>query len=164
MPVQCTCLTCGKSFTISPSEVKLGRGKYHNRACADAGRTTIVDMVCAQCGKTFPRPINRSRRAVRQFCDEACAGLARRLTVDRVCEHCGDAFTSTPARVADGRARYCGWKCKSAAQENKVSLIVRDVRRAVRAEGVGGQDRAFCSDECARLKHAQPIILMNEDG
>jgi hypothetical protein len=162
MPIQCTCLTCGKSFTISPSEVKLRRGKYHNRACADAGRTTIVEMVCAQCGKTFPRPINRSR-AARQFCDEACAGLARRQTVDRICEYCAGDFTSTPARVADGRARFCGNTCKNAAMENKVRVICERCGTPVDRKASAVKSRVFCSTTCNLAKHAQPIV-MGDDG
>ncbi len=163
MPVQCTCLTCGTSFTISPSEVKLGRGKYHNRACADAGRVTIVTMVCDQCGKSFDRPVNRSRGAARQFCGEACAGLARRKTVDRVCERCGEGFTSTPARVAEGKARFCGNSCRGASMENKVSLTCETCGATFDRKASAVKDRVFCSDPCARARNAQSIV-MNEDG
>lgn len=163
MPVQCTCLTCGRGFTIAPSEVKLGRGKYHNRACADAGRVTIVTMTCAQCGDSFDRPINRSRGAARQFCGEACAGLARRQTVDRVCEHCGDGFTSTPARVADGRARYCDRVCKDAAQENKARVICETCGTPFDRKVSAVKDRTFCSRLCERNRHPQ-VIALSEDG
>jgi hypothetical protein len=53
MPVQCTCLQCGGAFTVRPSRIRVGTGKYCSYACSDAAKLTLVERPCVICSTSF---------------------------------------------------------------------------------------------------------------
>jgi hypothetical protein len=162
-PNNCICQVCGKGFHKSPSDIKLGRGKYCGQACQTDGRWTLTDFVCDHCGKTFEQPKNRRSQTGPVYCEDACSKAARRKPVDRICEHCGDSFTSTPARVAEGKARFCGNRCRGASMENKVRVICETCGTPFDRKASAVKDRTFCTTRCERNRHPQTIAL-SEDG
>lgn len=66
MLVQCTCLTCGKTFTVKP--YRAANSKFCSRRCHYASKQ--VTLVCEQCGISFTEPAHRSERA--HYCSWAC--------------------------------------------------------------------------------------------
>ena len=43
------CITCGKEFSVNPSDIRQGQGKHCSRAC----RSTSVPRSCPSCGTQF---------------------------------------------------------------------------------------------------------------
>ena len=82
MPVQCTCLQCGKTYFRKPSTV----GPYCSRACNGRRKRIDTPSICETCGKEFPVLFNRDLK--RRFCSKRCWALAyresnRQLTIER---------------------------------------------------------------------------------
>jgi len=72
MPIQCTCLHCGSSFSVPPRSIARGQGKYCSRACMGAARYNRVERVCRGCGKTFLAHPSRVAQGAAFHCSMAC--------------------------------------------------------------------------------------------
>lgn len=81
--VLCVCLQCGDEFTVPPSGIRRGRGKYCSRHCANyqgQGRPpdiAWVDQTCKQCGKPFALLVSRVARGDGDFCSQSCHAASR---------------------------------------------------------------------------------------
>lgn len=67
MPIQTTCKTCGRPFTVKPNQ--FGRVLNCSTRCAALSRRKNPDAICQRCGATF-RPASRSAGA--KFCSQRC--------------------------------------------------------------------------------------------
>lgn len=74
--VECTCLRCGKLFSVFPSIIKVGGGKYCSRSCQNF--RTGEARECEYCGSSFYIPrssiIREDRGNQGRFCSIACKG------------------------------------------------------------------------------------------
>jgi hypothetical protein len=128
MPIQRTCLQCGKLFFVPPSKVKEGKGNFCCKTCANLHKTgikhptsSLVKFKCKNCGSTVIRYPSQAKGG---FCGKACYWADKKgkpsLKRDRVtvvCRICGDLFEVNRARFNRGHANYCSTKCAGAARK-----------------------------------------------
>jgi hypothetical protein len=119
--VLCICQRCGVEFSVQPSKLGKGRGKYCSQACHY--QRHMIALNCKECGiefSVYPWMVKEGR----QFCGRRCHGQWmskyrrneghpgwRGGLVARKCEQCGSDFQALPANVAIGRGRFCGYEC-----------------------------------------------------
>jgi hypothetical protein len=86
MPIGLTCQHCGKAFSVPPSALTYGYGKYCSQQCVYAARRAAgrVRVKCQHCGKSFS--IIKSRRGAngRNYCSRECYDATRPLRWGRV--------------------------------------------------------------------------------
>ena len=70
--VQLVCEQCDKQFSLAPSQIKQGRGKFCSRDCQDIGRRRTVLLTCEQCGKEFSLCPSQIERQAGRFCSRQC--------------------------------------------------------------------------------------------
>jgi very-short-patch-repair endonuclease len=69
------CERCGAAFSVPPSQVKSGGGRFCSMAC----RRHQVRLACAHCGAPLSRKASAAARRVgATYCDMRCKGLAWR--------------------------------------------------------------------------------------
>lgn len=107
--VECTCLTCGKTFMRFPSDIARGRGKYCEQACQTAAMRKGVERVCLQCGDTFPSTPNAVAAGGGRYCSTLCRTAAQRKKVTAACETCGRTVERKPSSIR-GRT-FCSTFC-----------------------------------------------------
>lgn len=74
--IELTCQECGKAFSLYPSQVKRGKGKYCSRKChSDAGR---VERICETCGIGFTARASVVKKGWDRYCSAKCYGIAQR--------------------------------------------------------------------------------------
>lgn len=66
--VPCTCIGCGKGFTLKLSAVRRGYGQYCSRSCRP--KSPVLTAACEACGKEFTYRANPG--AKRRFCSLRC--------------------------------------------------------------------------------------------
>ena len=71
-----TCGFCGKSFSLKPSAVAHGYGKFCSNPCKyAAAHVPMVDCICKGCGKPFQIYPSNAAQGVGVFCSVACYRL-----------------------------------------------------------------------------------------
>lgn len=101
-----SCELCGKSFSVTPSLLAKGKGRFCSRECAAESRKSQRVLTCEHCGKQVP-----GVRAKARFCSRECAEAdARMKRAVAACAHCGAPCT----RQAQGKS-YCSRACQEAA-------------------------------------------------
>jgi endogenous inhibitor of DNA gyrase (YacG/DUF329 family) len=124
-----------------------------------------IPRPCEGCGTEFQARASIIKLGKGRFCSDACRNVSRSRPSGRskrvacICERCGTTKMKSPSAIAAGRGRFCSKRCQNASQENKVRLICETCGTPFDRKASAVKDRTFCSDECARLKHAEPIIL-----
>ena len=107
------CLVCGTEFTVQPSKIERGRGKYCSRKCCAIGsaktRQTGLEIPCAICGKLIYR--GPSRLKEKNYCSRSCTAKGRFTKQKRNCIICGKEFYAIPANIKKGRDRCCSKIC-----------------------------------------------------
>lgn len=128
MAVACTCQQCGTGFTVCPSVIKNGNGKYCSVACYGLSKSKNnrgensphwrggqVACTCEQCGKIFAVRPSKIRNGSGKYCSRACYDLSsKRVTC--TCEQCGKAFTVKPSGIKRGGGKYCSRACQGLAK------------------------------------------------
>lgn len=78
MRVQCTCRTCGTTFSVPQCRIEVGSGRYCSRACyyAAVARPSTDTWTCSRCGvvkpiEQFPRHGNGRRDRFCKSCHSA---------------------------------------------------------------------------------------------
>lgn len=68
--IECTCETCGESFTEFESRINNGRGRFCSTECKhNIGR---IEVTCCHCGETVKKAKHRTGRYERSFCSREC--------------------------------------------------------------------------------------------
>ena len=74
-----TCVVCGESFQnyLSPSDIRVGRGKVCSRKCKailnSTNKITGEYRKCCRCGKRYWAIPSDDRRGKRRYCSRQCA-------------------------------------------------------------------------------------------
>jgi len=150
MPVNCTCVGCGRVFSVAPSNAHRKwcsaacryRTPGWSRALYPNGRKTCV---CQACGAHF----EVVRSLVGRYCSRKCLGIANghRQTAGRdpsryplfTCAQCGKAY---PRHISlTGRTRFCSHSCRATWNDLRRRIarptsIERLLEAALRAAGV----------------------------
>lgn len=123
------CATCAKTFSVKPSVVAKGKGKFCSQGCAAAWRSVNqsgpkspywkrIAVNCEICGKSVFKAPNIIRRHKHQFCSWPCLWKfvhennrrnSKRPTA--ICIVCDTAFKTHPSRIRVGKARFCSLRC-----------------------------------------------------
>jgi 5-methylcytosine-specific restriction endonuclease McrA len=106
-----TCEYCGKSFAVSPSKLKEGKGRFCSKACYEEDRK-LPPRTCQICGATFYPDRHRVAKGGGKFCSDACKRLGSRTRVERTCPSCGKTFLAPPSRIKFAGAKYCSIECR----------------------------------------------------
>jgi len=104
-----TCLACTKQFSIPPSRVRDGGGKYCSPQCYQSGKAEY--LTCAVCSKSFyarPSEILRGRKC----CSLQCSGKTKRQRISMICVVCSRPFEAWPSRIRRGWGKCCSYTCK----------------------------------------------------
>lgn len=120
-----TCEICAKDFTIKPSYVKKGRGRFCSQVCYGIYRqgwapdhkprkpssTPLqrVDLVCEHCGITY-RAFPYEARDGRRFCSTTCK--KQHAKVPCTCTTCGKAMRVSPSRLVMRVNVFCSQICR----------------------------------------------------
>jgi hypothetical protein len=152
MPVQCTCLTCGKSFTKSPSDIARGRGRYCQQACQTAAMQKSVERSCEQCGDTFrPRP-DAVAAGWGRYCSTDCRAAAQRKKIALPCETCGTTVTRKPSSVR-GRT-FCSALCDRNRRPEPIILDEDGVTARIPLHARDGSLKAYAIIDAADAEWA----------
>ena len=73
------CLICSKEFSVKPSQVKLGWGKYCSKDCQYKGQIKGVIVKCYICSKQFRKPLAKMKHSMsgKFFCSKRCQAIWR---------------------------------------------------------------------------------------
>ncbi len=108
MPIDGTCVKCGKAFRYPPSHPQ----RYCSKACANGRDMLPIEQrtaICQVCHKTFSWTGQGDR--THTYCSHACKVESQRVEwIAHTCEWCGKDFTYTPSRKP---ARYCSLACSA---------------------------------------------------
>ena len=70
--VPCVCLICQRSFSLHPSHIANGEGKYCSIACSRQRPRREVSCVCLQCQCTFIVKLSAKERGEGLYCSKRC--------------------------------------------------------------------------------------------
>lgn len=82
MRIQCTCRTCGGSFTKKPVDIKRGSGIFCSRPCHQATLRHPIDRLCDQCGRSFTIHQSTIDRGSGKYCSRSCYYSARTVPIE----------------------------------------------------------------------------------
>jgi hypothetical protein len=121
-----TCPQCGKSYEVSPQDVRRGRGAYCGRECYHASRPGVPrgpykwtdpsfnrpqERVCPVCDTKFLVGGQGNPSRTTTFCSKNCRYAARQRKCGKLCNRLTEAQSAYIAGIVDG--------------EGSVMLIVR---------------------------------------
>lgn len=107
--IQCTCERCGTSFSLPPSKVKLGEGRFCSRECSRVPRLTFE---CDYCGRKFQRMECEVRRPGEgKYCSKECMYAGRKQHIELMCAECGTVFSRKTSEVREQQLQYCSRDC-----------------------------------------------------
>lgn len=116
-PVDLTCLTCGKEFTVA---YRFRGQKTCSRECAKSQisktLTTRVTKQCLACGKDYEAAQHYKDKA--KYCSYECFLSTRKTRQPDVtlrCEHCDSEFSVPFTRREQ---RFCGYSCANSGENN----------------------------------------------
>ena len=69
------CLRCGKEMIVTPSDIKVGKGKYCSRKCSDISRITRINGFCKTCNKPIIIHKYRIFHKEGNFCSIKCKSI-----------------------------------------------------------------------------------------
>lgn len=129
MPVQCTCQTCGKTFSRKPSQV----AKYSQHYCSRECRRTSVKVACAGCGVMMSRQPS-SLYSGAMYCSRDCRWTHERVeSVTLTCAYCGASYQRKPSNVY--KSKYCSMSCRGKARSGPLAGNWRGGRHIERRHG-----------------------------
>jgi hypothetical protein len=76
--VACACEVCGAQFTVWPSIVRRGGGRFCSVACRDHAARTRVERSCVLCGEEFVTRPSRILSGRGNYCSTDCYRTAKR--------------------------------------------------------------------------------------
>lgn len=68
------CLICNKIFSVYPSGVNRGQGKFCSKKCQDISRTEKIVRQCLICGKEFSTKSSLIKIGQGKLCSKKCSG------------------------------------------------------------------------------------------
>lgn len=125
----CSCIRCGVSFRVPPSQIKAGR-KFCTSSCAHLDthgdkngnwKGGLVSRKCAECGNGFTAKQKDVKNGVARYCSTPCArkatGLllslkAKELRIKKWCVVCGAEILVKPSHT-ENEGTYCSRACMS---------------------------------------------------
>lgn len=148
------CEQCNKVFSVWPSLLRKGQGKYCSIPCYRAAHAPIR-CTCKQCGKVFSVQPAAFREGRGKYCSHACSSAAQITSVEHACERCGKEFLVKPSDIRDGWGIYCSRFCHYVAKRTNVESVCEqcDKTFSVRPSALRGGTRRegkgrFCSRSC----------------
>lgn len=150
--VECVCKHCGRVFTVFPSTIRRGRGKYCSRPCASYAQPKTLPkpkatLKCEHCGNSFS--IYPHQRGRTKFCSKAChnASMVKRMPVP--CAYCGEMFLASPLERAKGKHQFCSRRCKDASITFKEMRTCKHCGTMFMSRTDNGLGK-YCSKDCKR--------------
>lgn len=123
--ISVVCATCGKTFQVAPSKLKVSKNVYCSRSCCVKSKigkppTNKQNTIykCEECGISFSNPPSAQSR----FCGQKCfhawhkrfmtenPSNPRRQTI-LVCETCKKEFSIRTKAIENGQGRFCSYEC-----------------------------------------------------
>ncbi len=109
--VAVVCKKCDSIFTVKPSHLSYGHGKYCSAKCQHEAARTGKWLICEGCGKDVyrtPKYINASK-SKKYFCDKSCQAIWRNKEFSGArhanWQHGGGSYRSIMKRA--GREAVC---------------------------------------------------------
>lgn len=109
--VNAVCLNCGEDFSVFPSNIKLGGGKFCSRKCASLSSIKKIKVKCLICQKEFYSWPRHIKEGGGKFCSVKCSGKGRRKEIIKQCLVCRKNISITPLRAEKGQCKFCSRKC-----------------------------------------------------
>jgi len=125
--VSVNCLNCETPFSVPPSVLKYGGGKYCSRGCYNKNISSnlinhwadkLIYSTCQECGKQFQVSPAYLRDGRRKYCSLQCYNRNRsavsklkwsKLAIYKQCKNCGKTFRLSPYRK--DTAKFCSYNC-----------------------------------------------------
>jgi hypothetical protein len=108
--VRKTCI-CGKEFSVTPSDIARGFGKYCSRECRDIAQMNKIECTCQWCNETFWIVPSKIAIGCGKFCSKQCHNQSMMIQVDSICQICGKRFSTIPSRIEKGWGKCCSLEC-----------------------------------------------------
>lgn len=117
MPVLCVCRVCSRPFTVKPSVLTAGKGKYCSPGCHDAARRKPPNASCEVCGALFHISPSREAHKWGRYCSNGCRESQAAMDI---------RFWSKVAPCTHGHeCPYCCWLWTGALQLTGYGVIER---------------------------------------
>ena len=162
--MKCVCKKCGEEFTIIPSRIKRGGGKYCSKKCKDtsfvkekspAWKGGKTKCICKICGEEFYRKTSEVNRGYNKYCSNRCMGISRITKIKCVCVVCGKEFFVTPTQRSTGMGKYCSKICSYNSHRAKYVCVqcgkefFRDTWKVINGDGL------YCSTKCVGANRSE---------
>lgn len=109
------CVICGKEFSLYPSQIKQGGGKYCSHKCHSETRKLELNRACIVCGKTFHAKPYTIKRGSGKYCSKACQYNGQTTALKLVCKACGKEFVRSRSQIRKRKGHYCSPECRNKA-------------------------------------------------
>ena len=161
MPVECTCIKCGKKFTTK--NYKKDTAKYCSRECMNEYRSgkrrgEWVTKICPSCGKEFESLKSKNKK----YCSPECVSNRNDNHVIYYCDVCGKEIRMTKWQyqylTEKQKTITCSKECSNIQKNNgikmKCPVCGKEIYRAQFRMNL--HKNHFCSNECQFIfKHQQ---------
>lgn len=144
------CQNCGADFTVTPSNLERGKGKYCSQKCRYDAAKTKVRRICPICNSEFEAYLSDIKRGKGKYCSVKCQHKASENQIERICEYCGKTFLTAPSNVKFSGAKFCSKKCVHEARRNRVKCICKNCGKEfeVWPSQIEHGEGQFCSTDC----------------
>jgi len=161
MSVLRVCEACGKEFTVYPSQIKKGQGKYCSLECAYSSRESHqIDCVCEVCNKSFTVPPSSIKNGGGRYCSLKCVGIAKRKQPNCICKRCGKAFRKSPTEIASSKEYYCSKECQ--LSDRPISSCDNCGKQFIRKPSLSRFKTKYCSRECHKEARRKALLRVDK--
>lgn len=149
-----SCLNCNKQFSIWPSRIKLGGGKFCTRDCWNNSVNSSQKVNCLRCNEEFIVQTSQLKCGRGKYCSRRCVVESQTKKVKRRCLYCGHWFKVKPVVVKRGSGKFCSRPCsnKGASRRptNKIERICLECGKHFQAwpRDIRRKKAKYCSRQC----------------
>lgn len=153
---ECICGICSKTFSVKPSYIKKGKGKYCSLACYAVAQNMNIECKCLTCGKSFKVKPVRLKMGGGKYCSIKCQHSSLESKIECRCLNCDKTFNATPARIERGEGKYCSRNCLFESKKTKVKSTCLCCGKSFETlpSQLSSGRAIYCSKEC-HIAHQQ---------
>jgi hypothetical protein len=105
------CLACNTEFSVKPSAIKMGYGKFCSKNCCDVFKNHKIELKCEACNSLFK--VFESNKN-QKFCSRGCYEKSRENSIVlKTCVICNKEYPVYKAYLKKRNSFCCSVDCKS---------------------------------------------------
>lgn len=154
----CRCKNCHADFRVKPSRLKIGRGKFCSRQCADNfGR---IEIKCSTCYRVFNKTKYRVSQSKKlHFCSQSCANHygckwdRSRYWTTLICRYCQKSFSRINSDIRAGKNKFCSTTCANLSNRGPNCVLWKGTRGLQDSIRYSPRNRQWIKDILARDRY-----------